>query len=181
MSAKLLKRRRPKMKKIKKFFTGLLSVLSVLCCFYFVSCNGGEKGAVVVNSLKYSFSVYEYSENVSLNYSFDVSLPSNTPYEVEYDLEIYCKGTRVHQTTGSDSFKPNGETTRRVSNLLFGLPYTANSVQSDYTLSVTNVTVTPKDNDKSYLAYGIGFGVTGGILLVASTVLFIVLKKRESK
>ncbi len=76
------------------------------------------------------------------------------------------------------SFTPSESKTRTQSGYLYDLPYTQNSVEKDYRLVIQNVSIKPAVLS-GYTAYAIGFGVTGGAILIGSITLFIVLKKKE--
>ncbi len=163
------------MKKIKLFFVGLLTTLSAFLCLCFTGCDTKE-GTFNANSVKYDFFVYD--DSVSVEYSFEFTMPSNTTYNVNYEVAIYCKGAITTRKTQTKTFTPSESKTRTQSGYLYDLPYTQNSVEKDYRLVIQNVSIKPAVLS-GYTAYAIGFGVTGGAILIGSIALFIVLKKKE--
>lgn len=166
------------MKKIKLFLAGLLATLSAFLCFGFASCKAQE-GKFSERDVEYYFSVYPSLEDVSVSYSFKVFLPSNTAYEIEYEATVLAKGSQVASETKKRTLTPNGEDVRTISEYWHDILYIQGTNTSDYTLKIKNVTITPKKSDDTYIGYAIGFGTVGGAALIASVVLFIVLKKKE--
>lgn len=169
------------MKRIKIFFSALLSLISALLCFALVGC-ANKDGEYLPDSLDYRFYVYQSSMRISTSYSFDVTMPGKVNYEVKYTVVVYYNDIQIHSQYETETISPNQNTTRTISDYYsFDYALASNMYESGLTLEITDVTVTPKEQNDKYQNYAIGFGTVGGAVLIACTVLFIVLKVKEKK
>ena len=168
------------MKRIKILFSTFFSVICVILCFALVGC--AKEGSLVENSLDYSFYVYNSLKEIDLRYSFDVTIPSKTKYNVEYTLIVYNNGKAIQTIEKSTTVSATSEDTVNV----YGscddeINYFYGATENNLSLEVTNISVTPKEQSDKYQNYAIGFGTVGAAALIACTVLFIVFKQKEKK
>lgn len=154
---------------MKKFNRIVVFVLLLVCLFSLAAC--AEDGYYVKGSLQYQYSYGEVSTTI------EVKLPAEGEYEISYTLEYYYNGTKFdsqkHKTIKSVT---EAKTISLINELEVKNVSVANS--SGIEVYIKNASVrksNPRDN------FAIAFGVTGGALLIGAVVLFVVLKKRESK
>lgn len=167
------------MKRIKIRFCALFSVISAILCFALVGC--AQDGEYVEDSLEYDFSIFESWGEIKASYSFYVNAPDITNYEVEYQLIVYDSGSPVKTLQKSTTVAPTKSGRMRIGDYTTVCEYFSGAREENLSLKVTNVTVKPKEANSDSDGYAIGFGVAGGAVLIACTVLFIVYKVKEKK
>ena len=169
------------MKKIKILFSALLSLLSAILCFSLVGC-ADEKGEFISDSLDYKFTNYTTLREIDVEYSFDVTTPNITNYNVKYTITVYYNNVEIESKNETKTISPNQDKKHTIKAYYdFLYSYSDHYVEQNLTLKITNVSVTPKEQKDDYQNYAIGFGTAGGAVLIACTVLFIVLKVKEKK
>ena len=163
---------------MKRFKVLLIALICSFLCFSLAGC--AQNGECLPNSLDSRISVYDFSESISVSYSFGVTVPSTVSYEVKYNLTIYNGDQPIITDNITKTISPSEDGTRTVQDYRDYDYNTTGISESNLRLSITDVTVTPKESDDEYQSYAIGFGTVGGAVLIAITVLFIVLKKKEN-
>ncbi|MDE6690857.1 MAG: hypothetical protein K2K04_02700 [Clostridia bacterium] len=173
------------MKRIKIFFAIILSAFCLLIPF--AGCSSTSSYKVDFNyTVSYRNSVWESSEYY-INYKLKITLPhapDKSSYEIAYTLNIYEDGLVIKRKRITEEFSILGNKTVELS---LSNDIGKNIEKDKIKAKITNITINEiKENNKKhdYTPYAIGFGVTGGVLLIGAIVVFVldktgVFKKRK--
>ncbi len=163
------------MKKVKILF---LTILAVLICFSCAGC--ARDGRYVQDSLEYDCNLYSSLNKITAIYSFKVELPNTEKYELSYGVFLYYGNREISSEQVTTTVKLNGKEAVEISEY-WDITYSgSNIVESGLQVVVRDVRITPYKVDDSYSGYAIGYGVAGGLLLVVSTVIFIMSKSKKN-
>lgn len=161
------------MKKLKFF---CLSALMCLLCICFAACGKSAEGKYVDGSLEYD--AKNYSFFVSVDYSFQVELPTASIYDLSYKLTVTDnRGKIVFNAMQKSTVRGLGKQTHSGYESIDFEEQVSDS--ATFTVKVSDITLTKQKNEDEYASYAIGFGVTGGVLLIGATAYFIVTKAKE--
>ena len=162
------------MKKIKCF---LVAIFAFVLCLSFAGC--AKEGSMMQNSLQYYCIYYSSLNQITANYSFKVTIPAAKNYEVNYNVAVYENNRLIVSKQQTRTVSPNGNDSVSVSEY-WDIPYSGSAVnESALKVVVTDVRVTQQKSDNSYIGYAVGFGLAGGALLIAATVLFVMTKRKN--
>lgn len=167
------------MRKLKRLFAGAIAAACALMLF---ACSGSA-GSYVENSLGYNFENLSSIGTLYISTFFDVEVNTTEKCTVKYTLELYSPSKKIAEETFETEIDPSNANGKkvRVEQSLWRVEYETSSTYSMY-VQIKDVTVTEgKDGEypTDHKELSIGFGVTGGLVMVAIAALFVVYKKRD--
>ncbi len=160
------------MKKIKIFFAVILSALCLLIPF--AGCSATSNYKV---DLDYKL---HYNSTKILDCTLKIALPhapAYSSYEITYTLNVYESGLIIAKEKMTKDFSIYGKGS--TAEIEFSKFIGKVNDESKIKAKITNITIKEikESNKKDYTPYAIGFGVTGGVLLIGVIVVFVLDKK----
>ena len=161
-------------KSLKVLFAVIVCI--VLMCPLFAGCAAGD-AEYVEGSFDYEITLVY---GVKIEGSFDVNFKEEGSYTVKYTLSLYNKSTKqlAESRYEEKNITVMGRETKNIYiyDYLPNLPTTVN-----YTVEISNITITKQRSYDNSQDYAIGFGVTAAVLTCGITAFFIITKFREKK
>ncbi len=168
---------------MKKFKYVTLTLFSLLLCFGFAACSG-QAGRYIDGSFLYDCEVYVYTNQIRVETKFAVKTPDKSRYDVSYTVSLYDGSKKIDGRKVNSSITPEENNMYIVSEYYY-VDMSENDIipsASNLIVKITDLSVTPAKTSTEYKNYAIGFGITGGALLLSTTALFVILQiKNKSK
>ena len=174
---------------MKRFKYIITILLSLACMFSTFGCAKNNKAYIVDNSLSWKVNTHYFDTQINyVNVYFDVFLPTAENCEVSYTLHFYYYGEEISTKDVKHEYSTRG--TKSISDTSWYIRSAdyADKVWDGYVtdekmaeVRVKDFKVTYKKSLTKYRSFAIGFGVTGGALLLGMIALFVVLKIKGGK
>lgn len=148
--------------------------------FSLVGC-GEKNGNYVQDSFSESIHYYSTLGEAIVSAEFQVYLPDQAIYDISFTLMLYCGDELVDQKTFTETRKSDGKQTVKMFEYWTAYELGYNLSQYSFEMRLSNLTAIPKSSSSHYSSLAIGFGVTGGLLLLSLIVLFICMKNKGDK
>jgi len=143
-------------------------------CITAIGCAKGE-GKYVDGSFGYNnLVIYEYSEALSVNISFEVELSAKGKYEIDYVVLLISRltGEVLNEERVHNNITTNEKIEEIHNSLYMNVKCTASAADFD----IKDIKIKYVGDETGYEKYAIGFGVTGAVLVVGLVGLFILNK-----
>lgn len=164
------------MKRIKPV---LLLIFSLFCLLSLFGCSSDN---YVKDSFYFRSTYLSTVNKVANTVAFNVYLPDAASYDISYTLELYYGAKMIDYEDFSDTHISSGDEIYNISKS-WRVSYSESDIDdSKFEVRLVNLKVkSDKTMSDTFYGLSIGFGATGGVILIGILVLYICLNKRNKK